>query len=497
MNAGAYILVAIGIFAAKCLGFVRDIVFAGEFGATEYTDIYFQIFGLASLVFTGIGGALSTLVIKNLNKPGHLGIENQKKYVSHFITRTAIMAMVATGIMYLCARPIVRVLLPGLSSDMFEEAVKIMYIMLPSCVFVIVAYIISGVLQNSKVFFITSIMSLPYNVIVMAVLLPGGTCSITTVSAVTTIGWFLHIAILLPSFYRKGFRILGNPALPTGTGERNTEVIYIFISSMMFQLVFMADKAAVSSTEGAASMVNYASNLFVTVSSVFVIAMSNVSYPSLCRHYEQGNTEFVKKSLQYIITVLLAIIAPFILTVSCFGEDIISLLYERGEFTAEMSRTTASLFAIYTVGVFGYVCQELLNKVLYLASGYVYTVAGTLSIVILKPLINLAIADSGDPRIIAVSTTVLFCIYAAVVLVALKKVIGSYVSRDFIINIFKIAIGAGAAYGVYILLDGIHFMTEQSFGFVVNLAICAAVYLAVIIASGCGKYMIKKHDFTA
>ena len=64
----AYIMVVLGILLAKCIGFYRDMVFAGVFGTSVESDIYFQGFGLVNLIFTGIGVALSTLVIKNINK---------------------------------------------------------------------------------------------------------------------------------------------------------------------------------------------------------------------------------------------------------------------------------------------------------------------------------------------------------------------------------------------------------------------------------------------
>ena len=53
---------------AKAAGFIRDIIFAKAFGTTAESDIYFQIYGVVNLVFTCLGIALSTLVIKNLNK---------------------------------------------------------------------------------------------------------------------------------------------------------------------------------------------------------------------------------------------------------------------------------------------------------------------------------------------------------------------------------------------------------------------------------------------
>lgn len=164
-------MVVLGILLAKGIGFLRDMVFAWVFGATAYTDIYFQIFGLVNLIFTGIGVALSTLIIKNLNKSENSGEEKQRRYVSYFITRTTLIVAAVTCVLYAFARPVTRLLLPGLDKGLYGTAVKLMYIMLPSFLFVIIAYIISGVLQNKRVFFITSIMSLPFNVIIIASLL--------------------------------------------------------------------------------------------------------------------------------------------------------------------------------------------------------------------------------------------------------------------------------------------------------------------------------------
>ncbi len=492
MNGSAYILVVIGILAAKCLGFLRDIVFASVFGASEFTDIYFQIFSLASLVFTGIGAALSVLIIKNLNKPEHAGAENQRRYVARFISKTTLAVLAVTVVLYLLAGPIVRLLLPGLREDLWPVAMQTMYIMLPSCLFVIVAYIMSGVLQNSKVFFVTSIMSLPYNVLIIGALLVKD-ISLTAVSVLTTVGWFLHVVMLLPSFCRKGYTLFGKPLGSLGGGNR--EVLYIFISSMMFQFTLMIDKAAVSADSGAASTVNYASNLFVAVASVFVVAMSNVSYPSICRHYEAKNTEHVRKVLQHIMTVLFAIFVPFLLTVTCFGGEIISLLYERGEFTRELSHTTAMLFGIYSLGVFGYVCQELFNKVLYLGGKYGYTVAGTLVVVLIKPLVNRLAFAWGGAVAVATATTVLFTLYAVCVLFAMGKVVGKYLDKTLAIQLLKVLLAGAAALVVYAILNGLPLPLQGSrLGFVLPLCACAVVYGLVILATGSLKYMVKSRN---
>ena len=487
----AYVLVVIGILLAKCLGFFRDIFFASVFGASNLTDIYFQVFSLASLIFTGIGEALSTLIIKNLNKAENLGAEKQKAYVSHFITKTAVTVLLVTGVLYIFSGPLVNLLLPGLSPELYKTAVHTMYIMLPSCLFVIISYIMSGVLQNNKVFFVTSIMSLPYNVIIIGALLFKD-ISITAVSVVTTIGWFLHIVILLPQFIKKGYSLFGRLKSENKSDGKNREILYIFISSMMFQLVFMIDKASVSQDIGSASTVNYASNLFVTIASVFVVAMSRVSYPSICRHFESGDITQVKSIVRYIITVLMAIFVPFILTVTCFGKDIISMLYQRGEFTKEMSDTTAILFCIYSFGIFGYVCQELFNKILYLDSKYKYTVASAVIVVALKPVINLFAVKTGGTLAVALMTTVMFCMYAVFIFTCVGKTIGKYVNMSLIKNVSKILLSGLLALIVYFAfsLSGLS-VFNSNFGFIILLGACGLVYIIALALTGSIKYIIK------
>jgi len=481
-----YIIVVLGILIAKALGFFRDIVFASAFGATAYTDMYFQIFGLVNLVFTGIGVALSTLIIKNINKIGSNDVTARKQYISAFITKTTLVSLLATSVLYIFSEYLVRLLLPGLEDSLYSVATKLMHIMLPSLTFVLIAYIISGVLQNSGVFFVTSIMSLPFNIAIMASLLVPDV-GITTVSVVTTIGWFLHIVIQLPSFYKKGYRLF-TFRLGGSQDRGNAEVLYIFISNMMFQLCFTIDKAFVTAQSGVATTINYASNLFITISSVFVVAMSNVVFPSISRSYEEGNRDYVKNLTQYIIKVMVAIFLPFVLVVCCYGRDIISILYERGEFTPELSKTTAVLFAVYAFGFTGYLCQELFNKLLYLDGRYRCTVIGAIVVVALKPLINFVVIDNGGVYAVAASTTVLLSLYAVNVAFNLKKVMGKYIDKNLIIDLLKLLASGGGALAVYYVLKFI----APGLNFIVGVALCGAVYIVLLAACGSLKMLVNE-----
>lgn len=498
----AYIMVVLGILIAKGVGFYRDMVFAGVFGTGSMSDIYFQVFGLVNLIFTGIGVALSTLVIKNINKSHNLG--HEKAYAAWFLRKSMLYLLIAAAVMAIFADKIVALILPDISGADFALATKMMYVMIPSLIFVVIAYIVSGLLQNERVYFITSIMSLPYNAVIIASLFVPDV-SVFTVGIFTTVGWFLHIAILLPSFFKKGYSFIrAREKVGTGNGQ-NMEILWIFISNMMFQLCFYIDRAFVSGNEGMASTFNYASNLFITISSVFVVAMSTVMFPSISKNYEEGNIDYVNDLLRYIITIMVAIFLPFLLVIKLFGADVIRLIYERGSFTAQSTRAVSTIFFIYGLGILGYVSQELFNKILYLANKYKYSVIGTVVVVAVNVVCNFLIerfvpetpfADTGLTAVsfwTSVSTSVFLTGYAVLTAVGIKRVVGSYWKKDLLSDIVKIFASGALAVVVYVLFDTFNAdFTHGYITFLVPLCACAIVYIAALTVMGVTKRLVKR-----
>ncbi len=501
MFGNAYIMVVLGIIIAKGLGFYRDMVFAGVFGTGVMADIYFQVFGLVNLIFTGIGMALSTLVIKNLNKAENAG--HQKAYVSGFLRKSFLYLICASAVMAVFARQIVGIILPEISGDELILATKLMYVMIPSLIFVVIAYIISGILQNEKVFFITSIMSFPFNVvIILALSIPD--VSVFTIGLVTTLGWFLHIVILLPSFYKKKYTLFGKGCELKKNGERNLEIFWIFVSNMMFQLCFYTDRAFVGLSEGMASTFNYASNLFVTISSIFVVAMSTVVFPSISKNYEEGNIGYVNGLMQHIISIMTAIFLPFLLVVGLFGTDIIRLLYERGSFTPEATESVSLIFFIYSLGILGYLSQELFNKVIYLSGKYRYCVIGTIAVVTLNIIINLLIVNlvpeitiSGAitlPILLtAICTSVLLICYAVLIAFAITKIVGRYLTKKLAGDVLKILLSGLCALAVYIVFNALMpKLTHGYITFIIPLALCGVTYVGSLAVTGILKALIRK-----
>jgi Na+/citrate or Na+/malate symporter len=157
-----------------------------------------------------------------------------------------------------------------------------------------------------------------------------------------------------------------------------------------------------------------------------------------------------------------------------------------------MRRKTILLlvFAIYCFGVFGYVAQEQFNKILYLGSKYIYTVIGTVIVVLLKLLVD-TFAESVV--VITASTSLLLMFYAVFVAFSIKKVIGNYLNKEVLLNVVKI-LGAGACalvvFAVFKLFAPS--FVEHKILFFVPLISCGLVYAAVLFFTGIINVIIRK-----
>ena len=473
----SYILMVVGILLAKAMGFVRELFLGNNFGTGLTMDIYAQVFSVASVIFTAFGVALSTFVIKSINNKMIQNETEEREFVGFFFKYAMIFSLLFTVVLYALSYPITKLLLPGLSEADFSVALKLFWIMLPSLTFIVLTYTAMGLLQNKNKFFITSVVSFPFNaILILSMIL--GVRDIYTLGAVTTIGWAAHFLFLLPSLLKQNYKLwsntnqkdklsLGNPA----------EILFILISNMVFQFLFIIDKAFASVSEGFPSAIHYGSTLFTTVSSIFLVAMSAVFFPSVTKAIKVNDTNTINRLIRYALTFMFAIFVPFLMIVGVYHRDIITLLYHRGEFTMESVNLVAPAFLLYAFCVFGYITQELLFKIFYAKGKYKLTVISAISILLLNLIANCIFRNSFFG--IVGSTTAICIAFAIVMFWWLAKECNGFINKDFLKNVGIIVLSS-------LVFIVVHLIFKYTFGygnklmFILPVAISALIYLAFL-----------------
>jgi putative peptidoglycan lipid II flippase len=327
-----FIGVSITIFFSKLLGFVREIVFASVFGTTVLTDMFQVIFSFPSLFFSSIGTALSAVNIPDLTYfITHRSKEERNQYLANLFAQVTFIASTVALLGIVCAPPLTQIIAPGLSPKVDHIAVLLTRIMMPTLLFVSLTYLTAGVLQVHQYFLVSASISIPFNMLIIWALLWKGN-DLVFLGYVTTLGWLLQFLIQLPVLVREKYQWRfklqwSDPYI------RNTfkNLLPILLGNSLLQLCLIIDRSfATHLSPGTAASLAFGSNLFVTITSVFIVAMTTVVFPRLSRYCLDSDFERIRFLLAQAFKMLLFILVPYLLLVICYHKEIITLVYQRG-----------------------------------------------------------------------------------------------------------------------------------------------------------------------
>ncbi|MDD3895095.1 MAG: lipid II flippase MurJ, partial [Syntrophomonadaceae bacterium] len=329
-----FIGVSVVIFIAKLLGFVREIAFASIFGTSIITDIFQTIFSLPNLLFSGIGTALSSINIPNLTYYiSNCTREERDRYISRLYAQVTLWGTIITIAGIIIAPTLARLLAPGIEGESAQIAALLTRIMLPTFLFVSLTFVTTGILQVHGHFLRAAAISIPFNILIILALIFKG-ADIVFISYMTTIGWLLQLLIQLPVLAREKYKLSWLDFKENYTVKMLKQLMPVLLGNSLLQLCLIVDRSyGTHLDEGTTAALAFGSNLFVTVTGVFIVAMSSVVFPRLSQYSLEKNFSQIRFMLKNIFKILLFILVPYLIIVVCFNQELISLIYERGAFT--------------------------------------------------------------------------------------------------------------------------------------------------------------------
>jgi putative peptidoglycan lipid II flippase len=474
-----FVGVSIVIFISKLIGFARDIVFASIFGTTILTDLFQLIFSFPGYLFTSIGTALSSVNIPDLTYYINSRTrEERNKYLSNLFAQITLWGTLLSLAGIVFAPALTSLIAPGLSDEVVGLAVLLTRIMIPTLLLVSLTYVAAGVLQVHGHFMLSSSISIPFNLLVIAALLLRGD-DIILLGYVTTLGWFLQFLIQMPVLFKEKYRFF----FKIDFKNEHTVLLFkqlgpILLGNSLLQLCLIIDRSFATHLEpGITSALAFGSNLFVTVTSIFIVAMSTVVFPRLSQYCLDGDTEQIRMLLKSIFKILLFILLPYLVLVVFYNQEIIALVYERGAFTDKSTSMTALAFLGYSFAVAGYACQEIFNRVYYALKKFKIPAKVSIVCIGLKLLLDFLLFRTAGIVGISVSTAVCLLVYAVIMGTLLHREIGSFLGRDWFY--FLVQLGLPVAGMIAVVLGGRYMQFDGRLTFLLPLLLSGLVYLGI------------------
>src|SRR5213595_471561 len=378
MSTRATGVVGIAILSSRVLGLIREMVFAGLFGAGKNLDAFLMAFRLPNLLRDLFAeGALSTAFITTFSgKIAKEGDDSAWRLANKIATLTAVFMSVVTLLGIIFAPQLVDVL-TWWSWPPEKTALTILLtrIMWPFILLVSLAALVMGMLNAKHVFGAPAMASSYFNLgsIISGVAIGWwldphfGARSLTGLAMGTLIGGLWQLMAQFPSLRRVGYRYRADfQWRDEGVRTVLTLMAPAVIAASAVQVnVLINSGFAASLGNGPVSWLNIAFRLMQLPLGIFGVAIGTVTLPLVSKSAAVGNMGEFRAILARGMRLAFLLTIPSAIGLAMLASPIISVIYQHGRFTAEMTRQTAGALQFYTIGLVSYAVLKVLTPAFY------------------------------------------------------------------------------------------------------------------------------------
>jgi putative peptidoglycan lipid II flippase len=345
---------------------------ANAFPAAE-VDAFFSANRVSETLFTliaagALGSAFLPTFTELLVKDEHT---SAWKLASSLINLVTLVLSLAALLASILAPEIVRYLLaPGLSRDpqVFALTVELLRIQSFSAVLFGIGGLVISILNAHQVFFIPQITAAMYQLgQIFGVVILSRWLGIYGLAWGVVIGAGLFLLVQLPSL----FKLKGEFSFSLGLG--NPDVVRVFqlmgprvFGAAIVQLNFWVNNNLGSRmAEGSIQSITYGFTLMVMAQAVIAQSVAIAAMPTFSAQHALGKVDEMRSSLASALRGMFLLALPASVGLILLGRPIVSMLFERGEFTATITEMTAWALAWYAAGLVGHSIMEVLTRAFY------------------------------------------------------------------------------------------------------------------------------------
>lgn len=454
----ATILLMIITLISKIAGFLREILLGSVYGATYVTDAYLVALTIPQTLFASIAAAIGTTYIPLYSSirvnEGH---EEAVRFTNRVLNAVLVVstALAVAGMVF--TRPIVSLIAMGFKGEVLELAVSFTRITFPMIIFIGICRIFISFLQANNEFALPALIGIPYNAIIIAMLLISGVVGPYGLVFGTLVGSVVEAAVLLPGAFKKGYRY---SRLLNFKDSYVAKVLAlalpVMLGSTVQQLNALIDRMLASGLpEGSISALNFANKLNSFAYGLFTISLSTVIYPLLSRLSAEKDMAGFKDKLVKALNVITLIILPITVGAVVLRRPIVSVLFERGQFDARATVMTASALMFYSLGMVFYGYRDVLNKTFYSLQNTKTPMLNGVVTVLCNIVLNLILVRFMQHNGLALATSLSAMIMTFLLFINLRKRIGGVGGKKLIGAFLKCGIASLIMGIVVYWLDGI------------------------------------------
>ncbi len=421
--AGASIFITIITFIGRGLGFFREVIFAASFGLSREFEIY--------LVATVLSSAINIVLIvlgQNYFVPNYFktkGKAERTSFFNHALTIFLFGSIVIALLSYIFSKQIIDFYISVDSVTSKATALNIFIYFLPTIPLTAVISIFFAFLQSEKNFIAPVISNLFTNIFLIgAVPLLNDKMGIIVIPIFYLVGTVFQMLFLFMIVNKKTYIQI---TFYNFSSEQNKTLgfflLFTIIIEIIGQMFIVIDRYFLNAVEkGGIAALSYSATLYQLPIVILPFAISTVLFPSFSELIQKKEMIEVGKKLNKSISVLIFLTMPISFIFFFFGEFIVMILFQRGNFSFFDSIITSNTLKIYSISLVFYAIYSVLNKFFFstsLLNELLLIISGGL---LLKIILNILLVKTLFQNGLALSTSLTFVLYCILSLIIIRKI---------------------------------------------------------------------------
>jgi len=359
---------------SRLLGYVRDAVVAGLFGASANADAFFVAFRIPNLLRRMFAeGSLSVSFIPVFTETLHAKGRTEALRLAQatlFLLMILLIGLVLLGIFL--APSIVMLIGPGFRENpaLFTLTVELTRIMFPYIFFIGLVALSMGILNVFGHFAAPALAPVVLNLAIIGAALvvsPHLEQPVKGLAMGVLAGGVGQLALQAPFLYRYGIRF-GRPRAFYHNGLKKIGRLMLpaAFGAAVYQINLLINtQLATLLPHGSVSYLYYADRLVQFPLGIVGMAAATALLPSLSRQALTGDQAAVTRTFGHATNLVLFITIPAMCGLILLREPIIWLLFKRGAFDLEAVRLTAAALLYYAAGLWAFTLARLATQTFY------------------------------------------------------------------------------------------------------------------------------------
>ena len=358
---------------SRIFGFLRDIIIANFLGTGVIADIFFVAFRLPNTfrrIFSE--GALNSAFVPIYTKliKDELRQESRKFAGSIFLIFLIVSSLVVI-IIEIFMPFFLAILAPGFTSDheKFSKLVTISRITFPFLILISVSSIFASILNSHNKFALSAALPIILNITLIISLI---IASYLTANFLIFLSWsviiagILQVILLVIALTKERIYFLFTSKIYTNYIKRFTKLFSAsFFSSGLLQINILIGTIIASYESGAISYLYYADRVYQLPLALIGIAIGIALLPSISIKIKSESIEKIHQSIEQILIYSLLFAVPASVGIYALSEQIISVLFERGEFDKKSSLFTSKALEFYSLGLIAFIIMKIYTPIFF------------------------------------------------------------------------------------------------------------------------------------